>query len=320
MNKGIEISVVVANYNSQTEKIIHTLHSIIAQRNIAIEIIIVDDGSEFFDRDTVEAFLRRKKDLHFSILVSPCNQGTVKNLLNGIRKSKGEYVYTISPGDLLYDENTLNKMYKYIKNSGQKICFGNVVAYKLEDGEPKIISFPNAPKNPKRYRKKNSFVQKIALIYGWGIFGCSYLREREWALECISAISVTAKYVEDFTSSLYALVNGELISWLDINVVFYEVGEGLSTTRDAGKHACIIDDLDRTEKMLLAKYNDNVLKAYVEYKDSSSWARLIKLIIKHPIMALEIGKNRLIRPRFTQCNERDIDAIRRIICESRFKI
>ena len=46
MNKVIDMSVIVVTYNSEWEKIKITLNSILRQKNISLQIIVADDGSE----------------------------------------------------------------------------------------------------------------------------------------------------------------------------------------------------------------------------------------------------------------------------------
>ena len=52
-----DVSVIIVTYNSDWEKLRLTLLSTVKQRNISIQIIITDDGSEeTFDENIVQLF------------------------------------------------------------------------------------------------------------------------------------------------------------------------------------------------------------------------------------------------------------------------
>ena len=126
------ISIIVCQFNPQRTKLVRTLNSIVAQKNVDFEIIIADDGSDNYD----EMFYRDYFSSHsfcnyrFSRLIK--NGGTVNNLLCALELAHGDYVYCISPGDLLYDETTLSDLLAFIKKKGSEIVFGDAVKYSID--------------------------------------------------------------------------------------------------------------------------------------------------------------------------------------------
>lgn len=80
-----EISVVVIQYNPIWEKLMYTLQSILQQTEIRYEIVIADDGSrdKYFDK-TID-FFKEKKFCDYQIVDNTKNQGTVKNVLSGLK-------------------------------------------------------------------------------------------------------------------------------------------------------------------------------------------------------------------------------------------
>ena len=113
------ITVIVATYNPEWKKLRSTLLSIVTQKNIDFEIIITDDGSndDYFDK--AREFFIKNEISKYRFIKNQINIGTVKNFYNAIKCAGGEYVYGISPGDMFYEETTLEKLYFFacIKNT-----------------------------------------------------------------------------------------------------------------------------------------------------------------------------------------------------------
>ena len=56
-----DITILVAIYNADINKLIHTLYSIIIQKEVGFEIIVCDDGSRIDLTDQIEEFFFKAK-------------------------------------------------------------------------------------------------------------------------------------------------------------------------------------------------------------------------------------------------------------------
>lgn len=105
------VSIITASYQ-RFERLYDTLNSVIIQDYPDIEYIITDDGSDCFPFEAVSAFLRKraKSNVRWFIIQHESNIGTVKNLNNAYKKSKGNYVINLACGDVFFDTNIVSRI------------------------------------------------------------------------------------------------------------------------------------------------------------------------------------------------------------------
>ena len=104
-----DFSVIVCCYNSDYEKLKKTLISISKQKNVSYEIIISDDGSKDRAIEQIKAWVDEHNISNVRYNFLPENIGTVRNILSAVKVAQGKYVKTISPGDYLFDEYSLQQ-------------------------------------------------------------------------------------------------------------------------------------------------------------------------------------------------------------------
>lgn len=63
-----DCTVVVVTYNSDLNKLYSTLLSIIKQKNISIQIVISDDGSFNFEKESLEKWFEKNSVLDYKLL------------------------------------------------------------------------------------------------------------------------------------------------------------------------------------------------------------------------------------------------------------
>lgn len=105
------ISIIVPVYKNY-KYIYENLDSILAQDYSNIEIIVTDDASDDFDKKAVEKYLKTKSDKNiknFIVHQNVKNLGTVKNLNNAIKLSKGDYITFLAADDVLYNKHVFSK-------------------------------------------------------------------------------------------------------------------------------------------------------------------------------------------------------------------
>lgn len=251
------ISVIVATYFPEKEKLMATLRSIVSQKDCSFEIVIADDGSDNFYEQDIRHYLDGIGVCDYQIFAHAENQGTVKNLLDGARVAKGKYVKTISPGDLLYDAYTLHNVCAFMEKHGAKVAFGDMVFYTNENNQFKIIQrkFPcdnriyEVSEKPYNYRK----VLKHQLIYSDFISGASDLYERETFCAAMEEIQGTVLYTEDSAYQLFAAKNMRIYK-VPYRIVWYEYGTGISTNTESALFSRIDQDFYNFYRMMIQKY------------------------------------------------------------------
>ncbi|MDO4939116.1 MAG: glycosyltransferase [Lachnospiraceae bacterium] len=108
MNKK-RFSVIVLSYNNY-QYIFEAIHSVLIQNYPDIELIIIDDRSEYFDKEEIENYIKREAKytgIHYEILINELNIGTVKSINRALQIVSGDYIKLLSADDALYADDTL---------------------------------------------------------------------------------------------------------------------------------------------------------------------------------------------------------------------
>lgn len=226
---GKEISVVMATYYPVLEKCLFTLESVISQKNIDLELVIVDDGSADNLFCKIEGYLCENGFNRFKLIEHKENQGTVKNYFDGIKAASGKYVKLISPGDALFSEDTLSEWLDFINESGRRWSFAEAVFYLNEDGNKHIIEAPSLPRVVECY--KNGIEETCRwnyVVLEDVALGAALLSERELLLQYLERFIGVSKYAEDVAFAAM-MFDGILPAYFERKVIFYEYGTGVST-------------------------------------------------------------------------------------------
>lgn len=287
-----QVSIIVLSYNPIWRKMYSTLHSAVCQSGIDFEIIVADDGSREDYRENVERFFHEQAWNQYLFIKAEKNQGTVKNIVAALQQATGEYIYLTSPGDLLHDAYVMRDFYAFAKRRQCDICFGNAVYYTPE--EQKVCSAINAPERRGLFHKNISGTRKKLEIFCDSILGASFFRSRESALKYMQGIAHVSKYVEDYTSSCYAVLDGTDILHYDRNMLFYEYATGISGSADPEWQQRLAQDFRRTLCFLKEQYpKDPVLDwAYLGKKIRGSWIGRLYKICRHPLVFANLLLNK----------------------------
>jgi glycosyltransferase involved in cell wall biosynthesis len=226
---AIDISIIMATYNPVWENCIFTLDSILGQKDVHIELVITDDGSENNLFDRFESYFSEKGFNDYSLICHDKNQGTLKNYYDGLRVAKGEYVKLISPGDALFCEKTLNMWLSFLKKSDRSWSFGEAVYYSTENGDRKPVQAPAIPQfidcylsdDQKRCRWNYVVLEDVAL-------GAAILCEKAVFMNYLKLFEDKVKYAED-VAMVAMMYDGILPAYFNQNVMLYEYGSGVST-------------------------------------------------------------------------------------------
>ena len=256
-SNNIQVSVILANYNPSWKKLKRSLCSVLLQKNIDIEIIVVDDGSNENYFTEIEELLAEFKFDRYVLLASSRNKGTVYNYYRALINARGEYIKGLSPGDYLYDENTLANLYDYAESHSIDICFGNAIYYSDDDNGFKSYCVRTQPRGIKFYDSAYASPQlrKYAVTLNYSVLndficGASFFYKTELIVQYTARIFGSVKYAEDNSFRLMVLA-GIDIQHYDTDIIWYEYGTGISTQKSEKWSALLKKDLLATNKIML---------------------------------------------------------------------
>lgn len=248
MNKHFEVSALVVCYKPNLKKLIMTLKSFIYQKDVCMQIVISDDGSEIDHFDEIKAFFAEYKFKDYVLVKNTKNVGTVQNCISGIEKCVGTYIKGISPGDYLAEENALRKWLDYMKSNNLSVCGGDYYCYHFND-EGKV-EYTKALLHPRITGLKDFSLRLDYLINNDLFLGAAILCDRELFLKYLRMIENKVVYAEDNTYRLMAYC-GEKIGFFNQKTVIYEVGTGISTCNDSKWQSLIRKDWETTDIIML---------------------------------------------------------------------
>jgi glycosyltransferase involved in cell wall biosynthesis len=129
-----KLSIITINYNDKTG-LTKTIESVISQKWQDFEFIVIDGDSNDGSKTVIESY----KDA-FTHAVSEPDSGIYNAMNKGIALAKGDYLLFLNSGDILFDENTLQKCQQYL-NSDKGIYYGDILYQDIDRQRERI--FPN---------------------------------------------------------------------------------------------------------------------------------------------------------------------------------
>ena len=107
----VSVSVIMAEYNTNTDDLKTAIKSILDQTHSDFEFIIVDDGGKN-DLGVIKKELGNDKRIR--IIKNPCNKGFVYSLNNAIAHANSEYLVRMDTDDIS-EKDRIKELYNYIK-------------------------------------------------------------------------------------------------------------------------------------------------------------------------------------------------------------
>lgn len=250
------ITILLVCYNSSFDKIKQTLESIFMQKNVDFEIVLVDDGSEYNHESEIKAFFREHNFDDFKLVMNKKNQGTVKNILSGLKVSEGAYIKDISPGDRLIGELTIRKWVDFMNGNQCDWSFSDAIYYH-NDGErdiiiqekayPQIIS-PYKARNFKTCRWNYLALRDLAL-------GAVMMTKRELMEKYICQIAEHGVvYAEDNIWRIM-MFEGHVGYYFPETTILYEYGSGISTSENGIWKERLLRDWELANEMMYSHTN-----------------------------------------------------------------
>ena len=273
MSKPSGISIIVCNYNADLDKILLTLSSCIKQKDCAFEVVYCDDGSKNNFEKEIISYFKSHNFSNYKMVCQKENQGTLKNLLAGIKVSTYEYCKTIGCGDLFYDELSLKRVEDYFKTTNSDIIFTKC-CYFFDDGEIKTFNVSN-PKDLKPYTQKSynqKVIQKRLIMNQDMILGAGVYAKTDYLDKLYSYFVGKIKYTED-ALIIYAAAFDAKIMYLNEYCVHYEYGTGISTSTNSEFQRIIQNESDSIFTYIDEDTKDKRIKKYVKIRNKIRYSK-----------------------------------------------
>ena len=252
----MDVSVVVACYCPVWEKLKSTLESILFQKNVSFEIIIVDDSSEIDYFDKIQELFADNNFLAYQLIKQTVNRGTVKNIIAGVEIAQGRFVKLISPGDYLYQENSLIKFVQFCNVNQVNAVFGRGIYYIKEGSRIIVRNNISTPRYPEGYSLPYQLdsARLQYLVQDDLALGAATFVERTLLYHYLNEIVNKVIYAED---NAYRLMVAEGIPFVYVPefLVWYEMGTGISTGTNKAWFKKLHQDWNNTDHIILKRLN-----------------------------------------------------------------
>lgn len=227
------ISVVLICYNQNLSDILFSISSVIHQTGCDYELIISDDHSEADQRESICSYLDKCGFTRYQYLRADKNRGIVMNLLSGVTAASGDIIKVLSPADALYAPNTLANIELFCETHDTQIGFGRLAGY--QRNERSFSFFPyEAPLAPEKYNdpaiRCKELLKDQIINTNW-VPGCALFYRKDFIQRYLTTLhrDYGIRFGEDLSCPLITK-DGTRIAFLDEYVLWYEVGNGITTS------------------------------------------------------------------------------------------
>ena len=286
---NIEISVICLTYNSDINKTLATLNSVVSQLGCNFEVIVADDGSQDNNFGNIENYFAFKGFTNYKLKANEYNSGIISNFLSAIKLAEGKYIKYISPGDYLYDEFTLKKCIDFMKKYNAEYAFGKALYYREVNNSLEILGkydpvFTDLYDSSKVNYDYNT-VLKFNLLYQDYLLGASVIADRMLFEKYLGEIVGKINYIEDNTIIPLLTLDKKRVYFFAEYILWYECDSGISTNINRGFQKKINLDFLNCYKLLREKYSYSsyVHLAYLRYKYILKNNRLLVSVVKRVI-------------------------------------
>ena len=289
----MDISVIVLTYNADLTELKRTLRSVMLQQGVSFEIIIADDGSKTDLTGDITSFFASSGFSDYKLVMNEENHGTVINVISGVEKASGRYVKLISPGDYLYDELSLKRLFDQVELNKAALVFGDVLFF--DSGADKIVPIKKAaqPHTVKCYMSEGYDHKKIRrnyLILDDYFHGISTLADRTVFLEHLKRIEGKVIYCEDLSYRLMAYGGVKMI-YCPFVVAMYGYGQGISTSGSSKWEERMQNDRNAANNVILSSACPDdgfykLLRQAFEERYSGDRSRMKRFFLKHPSLLI----------------------------------
>ena len=274
-----QLTIVILQYRPDAGALRRTLAALAMQDTRDFAVVLGDDGSpqDYFAESRAYLAAHGITDVQ-TVKLMP-NGGTVKNMQNALRAVTSRWVLTLSPGDFLYDSETLRWWLGRLQADAPRVAFGRQ-AYFAPGSDPHPVPgetpFDRTPYDPAHYDART--VRRNLLLYDDGISGAGLVYERALLQTAMDTMAGRVRLAEDFSLRMFA-VQGIQITRYDRLTVWYEYGGGVST--DARARERMLGEWRAMLALLREKFPRDltVRLAYEYYFNDRRKSRLVRGLV-----------------------------------------
>ena len=293
-NKEYDVSIVVATYNAAREKLAITLASVVDQENVSMQIILCDDGSVDSHENFIRRFFDERGFADYILIMHRENQGTVKNIYDGIRQAAGRYIKLLSPGDYLSGKQVLATWTARLSESEKRWSFCNAIYYSVINGERAAVSEKAHPQLMAAYHKDDEReIRWNYIVLSDIVLGAATLCSADLMLEYFGRIVDRIIYAED---NVYRLMVYDSIMPLYFNcdAICYEYGTGISTVRSQTWARRLEADWENADAIMFHESDDadpDPLQAhYLQLREQNHFLRIMNKLTVRNGLKLYVGR------------------------------
>lgn len=248
--KMYDVSIIIISYNPQWSDLLSTLKSVISQIDISFEIIVADDGSKKnYEKEIIE-FFEDNGIVDYTLVMNRKNQGTVCNLMSGLKVARGKYVKNIGPGDYLYSKTTLSRWIQYMEKEGMDWSFSEAVYYINDGEETKLVGVQAHPNDLTPYLNKNILESRWTyVVIGDLALGASMLFKTELQYTYCERLLNKVIYAEDYMARIM-MFDGIESGYYPEKTIYYQYGTGVSTSSNKKWERLLKNDWKNADRII----------------------------------------------------------------------
>lgn len=222
------VTVITPTFNSR-KTVFSAIDSVLTQKYPYIEYLIIDDGSDDFEREPIVEYIEEHKSaaLKYSVLENKVNLGTVKTLNRAIMEARGRLIFNLAADDCFCDDDVVGDWTEFFEVSGADIVTAKRAA--VDRDEKILFSQPDDNQTKVLETGNNSLILEALAPVNF-IYGSNTARTRE-SFEKFGLYDEKYRLIEDYSSALQLLRKGAEFRLFDRVAVRYRPG-GIS---EAGK-------------------------------------------------------------------------------------
>lgn len=238
------VSIITATYK-KFDRLIDSINSVIAQDYSNIEYIITDDGSDDFPYSRIKNYLEQNStsNISWNILRHERNVGTVKNLNDAYKSSKGKYIINLSCGDVFFENDVVSRICKRFADTRCDVLVTSRMVYS-GDFQP-LYLLPHYEER-KIIEKFDSGLKQYRAFISSGFYDMASGSAMSFSRNIMDKIGYydeRYRLWEDGPFLAKFLLQGRLEFAYDIISIWYE-GGGISSVNVANAHPQMRQDID----------------------------------------------------------------------------
>ncbi|HDZ8979844.1 TPA: glycosyltransferase [Aeromonas veronii] len=276
-----KISIITLTYKNWhlLDNAISSVASQIVESQYELEYLIVDDGTNDFDKEHINTLLSQTK-LNYRIIVNPENMGTVASFNNAIRQSQGDIIIPLSADDVFFDSSVVMCITKYFESNNFLIITGlrainSYLSQSIDNALP-ILNDRKLFSNPKALLKK--IILDGNIISG----ACTYYHRD--AFNLLGHFDESYRLLEDYPFYVKALSNSIPIGLLNSICIYYN-DNGISNKKNISP--MLSADFNKLHHSNLKSKNISFFeRRYIKYNRIMSTRERYKYMLFYPEQVL----------------------------------